>query len=350
VVKEKKKVALKDRLKMPTDTDLEQKLQTTALKIKQINDDFKNPQPQFDTDPKKEKAAKDLIRVNEAKVQEAAKEKRTVEEETYKVYSKTQQIEKEIRKTQERGKSQIEQMAKQAFNAGFSKAAEGGMIAFKEKKEQLEKEFSEESQGKGSPDFALAKAMQKAKEKREKKESLERYKAKARAAEVLNMRERHDEAIALSQKVSTLIGDEGASKAQLRTTAEKEQKDKQKRDSDELATKAGERGEKADEIMRAKASQGNQVAAFNLKRSQDTAAQVKQEMKLAEQEKAMKKEAQKRQENKQKAMEEVSGVRERGAKDEALAATKERASKQADLSASQEKISKLLKPSARQAL
>merc|ERR1712147_31947 len=127
----KKKVALKDRLKMPTDTDLEQKLQTTALKIKQINDDFKNPQPQFDTDPKKEKAAKDLIRVNEAEVQEAAKEKRTVEEETYKVYSKTQ----------ERGKSQIEQMAKQAFNAGFSKAAEGGMIAFKEKKEQLEKEF-----------------------------------------------------------------------------------------------------------------------------------------------------------------------------------------------------------------
>merc|ERR1711998_320830 len=350
VVKEKKKVALKDRLKVPTDTDLEQKLQTTALKIKQINEDFKNPQPQFDTDPKKEKAAKDLIRVNEAKVQEAAKEKRTVEEETYKVYSKTQQIEKEIRKTQERGKSQIEQMAKQAFNAGFSKAAEGGMVAFKEKKEQLEKEFSEESQGKGSPDFALAKAMQKAKEKREKKESLERYKAKARAAEVLNMRERHDEAIALSQKVSTLIGDEGASKAQLRTTAEKEQKDKQKRDSDELATKAGERGEKADEIMRAKASQGNQVAAFNLKRSQDTAAQVKQEMKLAEQEKAMKKEAQKRQENKQKAMEEVSGVRERGAKDEALAATKERASKQADLSASQEKISKLLKPSARQAL
>merc|ERR1711934_982584 len=175
----------KERLPMPDESELTDKMRTTAQKIQRIEHGFKSPQAQFDPNPAKEHAAKELIRDREATNQASLKEKRTLEEETYNVYAKTQQIEQEIRKTKEQGAANLKRIAKAAFNTGNRQAKQAGQLAFKEKKEEMDKEFAKDAKETGGAGISLAaKALRKAQEKREKAASLKAFKAKDRAAEI----------------------------------------------------------------------------------------------------------------------------------------------------------------------
>merc|ERR1711966_582167 len=132
-----------------------------------------------------------------------------------------------------------------AFQSGYRKAEASGRVVFLDAKNKMLKQFEQENAGSDLIESAEAKSAKKAQERRKKKQSNEAVKAKARANEVADKRVKHQEAITLSQRVTQLVSSEAARKAQQRKAMESSGKQKEKEVNDELATKSGERGEKA---------------------------------------------------------------------------------------------------------